>query len=136
MKLARRVMVLGMALGVTLASQVQAGAVGVLQQEYMAAGAGPFSATVGHSFWQSKHLDAESGKERSCETCHGTDLSAPGKHVKTGKMIDPLAPSANATRLTEVKEINKWFKRNCKWTLGRECTAQEKGDLLEFLKDQ
>ncbi|MFK5970948.1 MAG: DUF1924 domain-containing protein [Candidatus Marithrix sp.] len=31
-------------------------------------------------------------------------------------------------------QIRKWFKRNCKWTLGRECNAQEKGDILKFIQ--
>ena len=45
-----------------------------------------------------------------------------------------MAPSVNAARLSSRKQIEKWFKRNCKWTLGRECSAQEKGDLLAYLK--
>lgn len=120
-----------------LASQAQAGAVAQLQQEYQAAGAGPFTVDAGEQIWLAKHTHAKSlGKERSCQSCHGSDLTAAGKHAKTGKVIDPLAPSANSERLTDIKTINKWFKRNCKWTLGRECTAQEKGDLLEYLKQQ
>lgn len=119
-----------------VSSQVHAGAVETLQQEYQAAGAGPFSAAAGETVWLSKHIDAESGQERTCQTCHGSDLKAAGKHAKTGKVIEPLAPSVNAERLTDIKTINKWFMRNCKWTLGRECTDQEKGDLLEYLKQQ
>ena len=80
--------------------------------------------------------DEETGKDRSCQSCHGKDLKASGEHIKTGKVIDPLAPSINKERLTDIKFINKWFKRNCKWTLGRECTPQEKGDFLEYLKTQ
>jgi len=86
--------------------------------------------------WQEKHLDAKSGKDRSCETCHGTNLKVSGKHIRTGKVIDPMAPSVNSERFTDEKKIEKWFKRNCKWTLGRECTPQEKGDFLSFLKAQ
>jgi len=29
--------------------------------------------------------------------------------------------------------VAKWFRRNCKTVLGRECTAQEKGDILTYL---
>ena len=47
-----------------------------------------------------------------------------------------MARSVNPERLTEVKKLNKWFLRNCKWTYGRECTAQEKGDILVWLSDQ
>lgn len=112
----------------------QADAVQTLQDEYRAAGAGPFSAEAGAKAWQVEHADPDGGAARSCQTCHGTDLRKAGKHQRTGKVIDPLAPSANAERLTDVKFINKWFKRNCKWTVGRECSPQEKGDFLEYLK--
>lgn len=124
------------ALFMALAGQVQAGVVDTLQQEYKAAGAGPFSAAKGEQMWIEKHKDADSGKEFSCQTCHTADLKKPGKHEKTGKVIDPLAPSVNKERLTDIKFINKWFLRNCKQVLGRECTAQEKGDFLEYLKGQ
>lgn len=46
-----------------------------------------------------------------------------------------MAPSANPERLTDVRKIEKWFKRNCKWTLGRECSAQEKTDLLLYINN-
>jgi len=122
------------ALFMALSTQVHAGAVDTLQQEYLSAGAGPFSAAKGEQMWTEKHFDAESGKDRTCQTCHTADLTKSGKHAKTGKVIDPLAPSANNERLTDIKFINKWFKRNCKWVLGRECTNQEKGDYLEYLR--
>jgi len=41
-----------------------------------------------------------------------------------------MSPSVNPDRLTDSKKVNKWFKRNCKWTLGRECTAQEKSNFF------
>jgi len=56
--------------------------------------------------------------------------------VKTGKTIEPIAVSANPERFTDVSKTEKWFRRNCKWTLGRECTPQEKGDLLTWLGGQ
>lgn len=74
------------------------------------------------------------GDSRSCSTCHTADPRQPGKHVRTGKLIDPLNPSVNPTSLTDPKKVKKWFHRNCKWTLGRVCTAQEKADVLAFLK--
>ena len=55
--------------------------------------------------------------------------------VRTGKPIKALAPSVQPQRLTDIGKIRKWFKRNCKWTLGRVCTPQEKGDILLFLKN-
>ena len=91
-----------------------------------------FDAARGKELWNKKNT-GEDGKERTCHTCHGEDLTKQGKHAKSGKAIDPLAPSVNKERFTELKKIEKWFKRNCKWTFGRECTNQEKGDLLTYL---
>ncbi|HEY5789135.1 MAG TPA: DUF1924 domain-containing protein, partial [Gammaproteobacteria bacterium] len=65
-----------------------------------------------------------------------SDLRSAGRHLRTRKPIEPLAPSANPRRLTDTAEIEKWFRRNCDWTVGRECTAQEKGDLLAWLRTQ
>lgn len=91
----------------------------------------PFSAERGQAFWQQTHNTE--GESRSCSTCHGADLSQNGKHQRTGKLIEPMAPSVNPKRFSELKKIEKWFKRNCKWTVGRECSAQEKGDVLTYL---
>ncbi len=68
----------------------------------------------------------------SCTTCHTRDLKASGKHVITGKIIDPLSPAVNAERFTSAKKIEKWFKRNCNEVLGRECTPAEKADFIQF----
>ena len=114
--------------------QAHAGSVETLQSAYQAAGAGAFSASSGEKMWTKNHLDKKSGKQRNCQTCHGKDLTKSGKHARTGKVIEPLSPSVNSERFTKVKFIKKWFKRNCKWTVGRECSPQEKGDFLEYLK--
>jgi hypothetical protein len=106
-----------------------------LLTKYQAAGAGPFTAKGGLELWGQSH-PANDGTTRSCATCHTADLRAQGKHVVTGKAIDPLAPSVNPNRLTEGRQIEKWLTRNCKWTLSRDCTPQEKGDLLSFIRTQ
>lgn len=105
-----------------------------LLRSYQAAGAGPFSAAKGERMWSEAHTSPEGGEPRRCTTCHGADLTKPGKHATTGKAIEPLAPSANGERLTDVKFMEKWLLRNCKWVLGRECTPQEKGDFLAFIR--
>ncbi|WP_435628248.1 DUF1924 domain-containing protein [Candidatus Ferrigenium straubiae] len=87
-----------------------------------------FSAARGESFFKAKH-----GGEWSCSSCHTDNSAAPGKHAKTGKIIEPLAPSANAERFANPKKVEKWFKRNCNDVLSRECTPQEKGDVLAYL---
>ncbi len=115
---------------------VSASTVDVLLDTYQQQGAGPFSAEAGQLFWGKIYSSKDGGQDRQCATCHSDDLTKPSKHVKTGKVIEPLAPSVNSQRFTDEKKIEKWFKRNCKWTLGRECSAQEKGDLLMFLIKQ
>lgn len=95
-----------------------------------------FSAERGKEMWNKKVIADEKPRERDCNACHGKDFSKPGKHVKTGKKIEPMSPKVNKERFTELKKIKKWFKRNCKWTYGRECTNQEKGDFLLFLSQQ
>ncbi len=99
---------------------------------YKSEGASGFDAGRGQKNW-TKEGKVEDGEKMACTTCHGDDLSKAGKHHKTGKTIEPMAPSANAERLTDAKKIEKWFKRNCNDAWGRECTAQEKGDVLKFL---
>jgi len=94
-----------------------------LQAEYQAQGAGNFSAEAGNVLWNKTFVDAKTNDKRSCTTCHTTDLKQSGKLARTGKVIEPMAPSVNPKRFADVNKIKKWFLRNCKWTLGRECTA-------------
>lgn len=74
--------------------------------------------------------------ERGCTSCHGDHPADSGAHIKTGKKIEPMAPSLNPSRLRSAKKIEKWFLRNCKWTFGRECSVQEKADILSWLANQ
>lgn len=67
-----------------------------------------------------------------CTTCHGNDLTQPGKHAITGKQIAPLSPLAHASRFSERDKSEKWFRRNCNEVIGRACTAGEKADILQF----
>lgn len=74
-----------------------------------------------------------SQKMPSCTTCHGKNLKSDGKHIVTDKRIDPLSPAANPERFTSSKKAEKWFKRNCTEVVGRECTAAEKADFIQFV---
>ncbi len=113
----------------------QADAVDSLLDKYRQKGAEEFSANQGQALWRtSNRLD--NGTQHSCGDCHGSDLKQAGKHAKTGKRIEPMAPSVNPERLTDTAKIEKWFLRNCKWTLGRACTPQEKGNFLVYLQQQ
>ncbi|MDT8376103.1 MAG: DUF1924 domain-containing protein [Mariprofundaceae bacterium] len=104
-----------------------------MQSSYRAEGTTGFSAERGESLWRQTQTQQTSGKPVSCTTCHSGNLRDAGSHIRTGKRIEPMAFSmAGADRLNDPEKIEKWFLRNCKWTLGRECTAQEKGDFLSY----
>jgi len=105
-------------------------AVREMLEEFQPQAGRPFTALAGEKTW---YRDDEG---RSCTTCHTESLHVKGRHEKTGKLIEPMARSVNPERLTDVRKIRKWFLRNCKWTYGRECTAQEKGDILLWLSGQ
>lgn len=91
-------------------------------------GAAPFSAERGRQFFQQTH-----GNDWSCASCHTDDPTREGSHARTGKPIAPLAPAADPARFTDAAKVEKWFRRNCNDVLGRECSAQEKGDVLTWL---
>jgi hypothetical protein len=105
-----------------------------LLKDFAAQGASNFSAQTGERFWDHPVTDPKSGEVRRCSLCHTTDLRRSGKHATTGKVIEPMAPSVNPKRLSNRADIEKWLLRNCKWTLGRECTPQEKGDVLVMIR--
>lgn len=107
-----------------------------LMHSYVAQGANIGRAETGRQLWQKTFTGKGEFGQRSCTSCHTQDLTANGKHIKTNKVITAMAPSSNPERLTDRKKIEKWFKRNCKWTLGRECTVQEKADLLAYINNQ
>jgi len=69
----------------------------------------------------------------SCTSCHTNDPTQFGK-TRAGKAIDPMAVSVSPERYQTLKKAEKWFGRNCRSVLGRECTAIEKGDFLSFMK--
>ena len=71
----------------------------------------------------------------SCTACHTADPTKIGQ-TRAGKDIDPMAVSANPRRYTDPEKVEKWFGRNCRNVLGRECTATEKGDLITFMLTQ
>jgi hypothetical protein len=71
----------------------------------------------------------------ACTSCHGADPRGAGRNP-TGKAIDAMAVSATPGRYNDAAKVEKWFKRNCKEVLGRECSAQEKGDWLSYMVSQ
>ncbi len=128
--------VIGLIFFAFVISQAKADAVSDLLGHYKSQGAAQFSPATGKAMWTRAFIDPKTGEKRHCALCHGEDLKRQGKHAVTGKIIEPLAPSANPKRLTDMEHIEKWFLRNCKWTLNRECSAQEKGDFLMMMRAQ
>ena len=98
-----------------------------LLQTYQQQGAQTVDPEQGKKLWYSKSGD------RSCTTCHNSSPDKMGKHARTGKLIKPMASSANPERFQDSKKVEKWFLRNCKWTLGCLCTVQEKANTLSWL---
>lgn len=96
-------------------------------QQYEAS-SGKASIQRGQQFFTSKH-----GREWSCASCHTAVPNKTTEHIVTGKSILPLAPAANELRFTDAAKSEKWFKRNCKDVLARECTSQEKVDIIAWL---
>lgn len=117
------------------ATSLAATPVDELLSAYRQQGATNFSAAAGKTFWNQAVRPGSAATDRSCATCHTSDVRQTGKHAVTGKEIKPLAPSMMSKRLSNPAKMRKWLKRNCEWVRGRECTAQEKGDVLTYLKD-
>lgn len=128
MKLVVLAALLGAALSARAETPEQILAVYETQARRQAPGFAGFSAARGERFFSMRQ-----GAEWSCASCHGAPPTAQGKHAKTGKVIAALAPIAGSQRFTDAAKAEKWFKRNCNDVLSRECTAQEKGDVLAYL---
>jgi hypothetical protein len=124
---------LGMALVLTLAAGLAfADSPANLLDTYTAqakvAGVSAGDAVRGQSFFNSTH-----GNEWKCASCHGAVPTGKGDHAITHKVIEPLAPAFNAQRFSDLAKADKWFRRNCKDVLARECSAAEKADVLTWL---
>lgn len=83
----------------------------------------------GQQLFTTKH-----GRDWSCATCHGAVPTGMGKHASTGKPIQPMAPAVNPQRFTDAAKTEKWFRRNCNDVMGRECTTEQKADVVAWLR--
>ncbi|WP_321469532.1 DUF1924 domain-containing protein [Halarcobacter sp.] len=91
-----------------------------------------FDLKRGEKIFTSTHM-GKKGKEVSCTSCHGIDLTKSHENFFTAKIIEPLSPKTNPKRLTKEKKIRKWLKRNFNDVYNREGTAKEKGDVLTYI---
>ncbi len=103
----------------------------ILKDYASAAGVASFSADAGKTLFQTNHTGGKPDTP-SCTTCHTADPRQPGKS-RVGKPIEPMAVSANPSRFTDAAKVEKWFRRNCTSVLGRECSAEEKGNIITYL---
>ena len=103
----------------------------ILDAYAAAAGGAVFSADAGKALFQGTHTGGNA-ETPSCTTCHTQDPRNVGK-TRVGKEIAPMAVSKSPERFTDAAKVEKWFTRNCKTVLGRECTPQEKGDIITYL---
>jgi len=136
--IAKSIITIGLCSSVALATNntltvQQSSATQTLLSTYQSNGL-TFDAARGKALWQQTF--ANKTGERACNSCHTNILTETGKHATTGKLIEAMSPYANPKRLSETRQIEKWFTRNCKWTIGRLCSEQEKGDFLYFLTQQ
>ncbi|PHS58523.1 MAG: hypothetical protein COB17_02825 [Sulfurimonas sp.] len=92
-----------------------------------------FNYTRGEKIFTSKHI-GKKGKLISCTSCHTNDITQKGKNISTGKVIEPISPNANPKRFTKVKEVKKWLRRNFRDVYKRVGTAEEKGDVITYIK--
>jgi hypothetical protein len=90
-----------------------------------------FSAKRGKTLYMSSNAGGNPDTP-SCSSCHTASPLNTGK-TRAGKAIDPMAVSLSPNRFTDIAKTEKWFGRNCKTVLGRDCTAQEKGDFIAYL---
>lgn len=118
------------ALGTGLACAAQAGDTTAADQlaRWSAQAARPGQPDAGRQFFQTRQ-----GRDWSCASCHGMPPTSAGRHESTGKTIAPLAPAFNPKGFTDSAKVDKWFRRNCNDVAGRECTPQEKADVLAWL---
>ncbi|MDD3765280.1 MAG: DUF1924 domain-containing protein [Nevskiales bacterium] len=124
--------VIGLVLAAATATAAAAGADLLPPLESAARATDPgfagFSAARGQSFFDATH-----GGKWSCSSCHTRNPLQAGRHAATGRPIKPLAPAANPQRLSDPAKVDKWFRRNCRDVLERECSPAEKGDVITYL---
>ncbi len=89
-----------------------------------------FSAERGKALYYRE--STASGKTMSCASCHTSDPRKPGK-TPAFRTLEPFAPAITPARFTDMKKVEKWFRRNCDDVFKRECSAQEKGDLVSWI---
>jgi hypothetical protein len=98
------------------------------------AGVSSLSAAAGDKFFHEQHAGGNPDIT-SCTVCHTANPRNWGQ-TRVGKAIAPMALSVTHDRFSDPAKVEKWLGRNCNVVLGRECTAEEKGDVIAYLSSQ
>jgi len=101
-----------------------------IMNAYAAQAGSPPSAERGEKLFMSKN---KGGPFESCTDCHTASPTRTGRDQVAEKSMPALAPAANARRLTDALRVETAFRLNCKDVLSRECSAQEKADVMSWL---
>jgi hypothetical protein len=84
-------------------------------------------------FFFNRKISNGSGKEMACASCHTSNPADFGKHVVTGKAINPLSPAVNFKRFSEIEKVEEQFTKHCNDIIGSDCTAAEKASYITYL---
>lgn len=106
------------------------GAADKILSGYLAKAGSPANAERGREFFNRKF---KGGLFNACTECHTDNPTKNGRDQTAEKTIRPLAPAAYPSRFTDAAKVEHQFRLNCKDTVGRECTAQEKADVMAWL---
>lgn len=97
---------------------------------YAAKAGSPPSAERGQKFFTQKW---KGNLFESCAECHTLMPTGRGRDQTSEKPMTALAPAANPKRFTDAARVENYFRLNCKDVVGRECSAQEKADVIAWL---
>ncbi len=129
-----KIFLIAISLATMFAVSAEAGPRDDIVAGFMAQGATTADPAKGQAMYNANY---GTGKVETpkCQSCHGATPQQAGE-TRTAKPIDPMAVSKAPDRFTDKKKVDKWFLRNCKGVIGRECTAQEKVDFISFMMTQ
>ncbi len=91
------------------------------------------TAEAGRDFYTKKYERRKDNKEEACASCHTDNPLNKGKHVDTGKPIQPLSPVTNPQRFSDLQKVETKFKKHCNNIIGRDCTPAEKSNYVTYL---